>query len=63
MATEVVYIPVSSLGPRAADIDPATGKTAIRPGAIEPFWASVPVLFALQRALPGLIPRISRRTP
>ncbi|MDB5349535.1 MAG: hypothetical protein JWN86_782 [Planctomycetota bacterium] len=61
LAGEITYIPVSSLGPRATQIDLESGKPGIRPADIQPFWASVPVLYALQRVLPGLIPRISRR--
>jgi hypothetical protein len=56
----VTYIPVSSLGDRV-QIDPTTGLPGIRPADISPRWVTVPILYALSRSLPGLIPRLRRR--
>jgi hypothetical protein len=59
-SASVTYVAVSSLGP-CAERDPATGLLAVRPEAIAPRWASAPVLYALSKTLPGLIPRAVRR--
>lgn len=53
---EVVYIPVSSIGPAIERHEPS-GLMGIRPNFIRPQWVTVPLLYGLARALPGLIPR------
>ena len=61
--SDVVYVPVSAVGgsPEEREIgqDTNTGQAAkqllIRPRDISPMWAEVPLLYALQRAVPGLI--------
>jgi hypothetical protein len=59
-AEEVTYIPVSSLGDEVA-LDAQTGRAGIRPEQIRPYWVTVPLVYALSRTLPGLIPRIGRK--
>jgi hypothetical protein len=61
-ASDVIYVPVSALGDRV-ELDPASKLPGIRPANIEPHWVTVPILYALSRALPGLIPRLKRRNP
>jgi len=61
-ATNVTYIPISALG-RNVELDPVTKLPGIRPANIEPHWVTVPLLYALSRTLPGLIPRLKRRNP
>ena len=60
-ASEVVYIAVSALG-HGVETDRATGLSSIPPGRIRPSWVTVPFLYALQRTVPSLIPRLVRRT-
>lgn len=52
---DVTYIPVSSLG-RSPELDAENGGLGIRPRDINPMWAEVPMLYALHRTIPGLIP-------
>jgi hypothetical protein len=59
-AQSVTYIAVSSLG-SSVEIDPASGLAGIRPAAIKPAWAAVPLLYALSRVAPALIPRLVRK--
>ena len=59
-AKEVVYIPVSSLGGQV-ELDLHSGLPGIRPKSIRPHWVVVPVLYAISRVLPALIPRLIRR--
>lgn len=59
-AEEVIYIAVSALGDQM-EIDPATNLPGVRPANIRPYWATIPLLYALARAAPALIPRIKRR--
>ncbi len=59
-AKDVTYIAVSSLGARV-EIDPQTGLPGIRPRDIRPRWVTVPLLFAVSRVLPALVPRLIRR--
>ena len=61
-AKNITYIAVSSLG-KQVEVDPATGLTGIRPGNIQPHWVTVPLLYALARVQPALIPRLIRRSP
>ena len=60
LSSKVIYIPVSALG-EGAVTNPETGKGGVRPSAIRPFWITVPFLYAIQSAIPGLIPRMVRR--
>ncbi|MEZ6040026.1 MAG: hypothetical protein R3C20_05945 [Planctomycetaceae bacterium] len=59
---DVTYIPVSALGcsPQSmpdSQIDSETGRMAlgVRPADIKPAWAEIPLLYAIQRTIPGLI--------
>ncbi len=60
-AKEVVYIPVSSLGGQV-ELDLQSGLPGIRPKSIRPQWVVVPILYAISRVLPALVPRLIRRT-
>jgi len=53
-ASHVVYVPVSALG-RSPEMDARTGKLAIRPRLIRPLWATVPFLYGMIRAMPGML--------
>lgn len=53
-ANDVIYIPVSALG-RGPEIDAKSGLLTIRPRDVAPMWAEVPMLYALHRAVPGLV--------
>jgi len=59
-AREITYIAVSSLG-NHVELDPNTGLPGIRPKNIQPQWVTVPLLYALSRVQPALIPRLIRR--
>ena len=61
-AKNITYIAVSSLGEHV-ELDPTTGLPGIRPRNIRPHWVTVPLLYALSRVQPGLIPRLIRRSP
>lgn len=52
---DVTYIPVSALGQPPEIVGDALG---IRPANIDPMWIEVPLLYALHRVIPGLIPAI-----
>lgn len=58
-AKSVVYVPVSAVGWQTK-VDEATGMLAIRPRDTQPHWVTVPLLYALCRWSPGLIPFVSR---
>src|SRR5262249_14105855 len=60
-ASDVTYIAVSALGDRLR-IDPVSGLPGIRPRDIDPYWVTVPLLYSISRVLPGLIPRVKRRS-
>jgi hypothetical protein len=60
-AKNITYIAVSSLGEQV-ELDPDTGLSGIRPKNIRPHWVTVPLLYALSRVQPSLIPRLIRRT-
>jgi hypothetical protein len=60
-AKDITYIAVSALGSRV-ESDPGTGLPGIRPRNIQPQWVTVPLLYAISRVLPALIPRLIRRT-
>ena len=59
-AKNITYIAVSSLG-KQIELDPNTGLPGIRPRNIQPHWVTVPLLYALSRVQPSLIPRLVRR--
>ena len=59
-AEDVTYIPVTAVGWNVA-IDVKSGLPAIKPSEAAPYWATVPFLYGLSRAVPGLIPTISKR--
>jgi hypothetical protein len=60
-ARDVTYIAVSALAdrydPDRLRVDTHSRLVSIRPKDVRPFWTVVPVLYALSRSLPGLIPR------
>jgi hypothetical protein len=60
-AKDVTFIAVSSLGARV-EIDPVSGLPGIRPRDIRPRWVTAPVLYAVSRVLPSLVPRLIRRS-
>jgi len=60
-AEDITYIAVSALGDRM-EIDPATKLPGIRPANIKPYWATAPLLYALGKTIPSLVPRIKRRS-
>jgi serine/threonine protein kinase len=64
-AEDVTYIAVSALAdryePDLLQVDPQTRIVSIRPKDVRPYWAAVPLLYALGRALPGLIWKIAHR--
>jgi len=60
-AEDVTYVAVSALGDQM-EIDPATKLPGVRPANIKPYWATVPLLYALAKTAPSLIPRIKRRS-
>lgn len=46
LSGSVTYIPASALG-TAPQADPATGKAAIDPARVKPFWVTAPFLYTL----------------
>ncbi len=58
-AEKVTYIPVSALG-HAPEEDPETGMLGVRPQAVTPVWAEVPLLYLLNQTSTGLIPSVRR---
>jgi hypothetical protein len=61
-ARHVVYVPVSALGWHTHS-DDRSHSLSIRPCDAEPYWVTVPLLYAMARWMPGLIPVIQRKTP
>jgi hypothetical protein len=59
-AKDITYIAVSSLG-NGVEVDPNSGLPGIRPRNIRPHWVTIPLLYAISRVLPALIPRLIRR--
>jgi hypothetical protein len=61
-ARDVTYIAVSALGERFQAgrliVDDQSQLVSIRPKDIRPYWVAVPFLYAVSRALPGLIPHL-----
>jgi len=54
-AETVLFVPVSSIG-RSPELDPVTGKLAVRPRDMQPQWAEVPLLTVLALGTSGLVP-------
>lgn len=61
---DVTYIPVSALGcsPEPMSDSPVSEESGnvalgVRPADIQPSWAEIPLLYAIQRTIPGLIPQ------
>ncbi|MEQ9410980.1 MAG: hypothetical protein RIK87_24930 [Fuerstiella sp.] len=59
---DVIYIPVSALGcsprelPGAEPVgDPPRLPLGVLPGEISPIWSEVPLLYAIQKTMPGMI--------
>jgi hypothetical protein len=52
-ASDVTYVPVSAVGDKVEGSD----EPSIRPADAKPFWATVPFLLGLMKAVPGMIPR------
>jgi len=65
-ARDVTYVAVSALAdrydPGRLHVDAHSKLVSIRPRDIRPFWTVVPVLYALSRSLPGLIPCVRRKS-
>jgi len=60
-AKDVTYVAASALGGQV-EIDLRSGLPGIRPNTIRPHWVIVPILFAISRVLPAMVPRLIRRT-
>ncbi len=54
----VCYVPVSATGCAPVSID---GEFKHRRGSIQPLWAEVPLLWALQQLTPGIVPVASKK--
>ncbi len=59
-ASDITYTAVSALGDQV-ESDVNTGLPGIQPKNIRPYWITVPLLYAVSRVLPALIPRLVRR--
>ncbi len=59
-AKDVTYVAVSALGGQI-ELDLQSGLPGIRPRNIRPHWVIVPILYAISRVLPALVPRLIRR--
>jgi hypothetical protein len=59
-ASEVTYVAVSALAhrydPERLQVDQKSRMVSIRPKDLHPYWAAVPILYAISRSLPKLIP-------
>ena len=53
-AKDLRFIPVSATG-LAPEVDPESGALGIRPRDLAPYWAEVPVLYAIHNWAHGLI--------
>jgi hypothetical protein len=60
-ADEVIFIPVSAIGWKTQWSE-SSKQLSIRPADTEPHWATVPFVYALSRATPGLVPLITRKS-
>ena len=58
-ASEVSYLPVSATG-RPPSIDPVSGALGFRTAEIAPIWVDVPIIDALSRSFPGIVPVLRR---
>jgi hypothetical protein len=58
--SEVTYIATSALGDRT-EVEPQSGLLGIKPQEIRPRWVAVPLLYALNRTLPGFIGKFRRK--
>jgi hypothetical protein len=58
-AKDITYIAVSSLGSQV-ESDLISGLPGVRPRNIQPYWVTVPLLYAISRVLPALVPRLVR---
>lgn len=65
---DVIYIPVSALGcsprelPGAEPVgDPPRLPLGVMPAEISPIWSEVPLLYAMQKTIPGMIGKSLRR--
>jgi hypothetical protein len=62
LSEDVVYVPVSALGWNNATVEYTDDEGVdsenyqVRPADIQPFWAEVPVLYGICRAMPKLLP-------
>jgi hypothetical protein len=56
-ASQVTYLPVSSLGRRPI-LEPESGRWTIQPRNLRPLWSTVPLIYGLSKCLSGLIPRL-----
>jgi hypothetical protein len=56
-SSQVLYVPVSATG-RSPETNPETGAFGFRPRDMKPVWAEVPILYALSRWMPGLVPYV-----
>ena len=60
-AEDVTYVPVTAVGWNVS-VDAKSGLPAIKPSEAAPYWATVPFLYGISRAIPGLIPTISKKS-
>ena len=58
-ASEVSYLPVSATG-RPPSVDPTSGALGFRTAEIVPIWIDVPIIDALSRSFPGIVPVLRR---
>ena len=60
-AKDVVFIPVSATGV-APSVDAETNASGFRVEDMKPVWATAPMLYALRRLAPDLVPagRVSK---
>jgi hypothetical protein len=61
-SSDVTYIPVSALGTSPEEIpgvppvgNPPRAALGVRPENIRPQWSDIPLLYAIQRTIPGLL--------
>ena len=61
ISEQVTYVPVSALGHGPELTETSERKLlGVRPGKIRPMWSEIPLIFALQQGVKGLIPAVSR---
>ena len=54
-ASDVAYLPVSATG-ISPTVSKETGTTGFRSNDLKPIWPEIPMLYAISRTAPGLIP-------